>query len=103
MTDFFKAVRPDGTDFRTGKVLWAVEPGTIVQGGDLWEWVVCPHCVADKVAGRAGDWMDPYVWEESGVGWEDAREWAAETLRDGISTDDIQAAKRWLKRAGVEV
>ena len=28
---YYKAVRPDGTDFRTGTIQWAVEPGEIVR------------------------------------------------------------------------
>ena len=30
---FYKAVRPDGTDFYTGTVRWAPEQGEIPEGG----------------------------------------------------------------------
>lgn len=35
MATYFKAVRPDGTDFRTGKVRWLPEDGVIPEGGWL--------------------------------------------------------------------
>ena len=46
----FKAVHPNGTDFRTGKVQWAPPPGH--EG----EWIV-RHPTATKVGGQASEYL----------------------------------------------
>lgn len=64
MTTYFKAVRPDGTDWRTGKVQWAPPPGHVG------EWIV-QHPTAAKIGfgGRRYLSVSTVVTDCTGMGW----------------------------------
>ncbi|WP_196485353.1 hypothetical protein, partial [Propionibacterium freudenreichii] len=49
---FFKSVRPDGTDFYTGKVHWLPAEGVIPAGG----WVV-EHPTSERVGADASSYL----------------------------------------------
>ena len=64
MTTYFKAVRPDGTDFHTGTVQWAPPPGH--EG----EWIV-RHPTATIIGGSASEYLSvsTVVTDCKGMKW----------------------------------
>lgn len=92
MTTYFKAVRPDGTDFHTGTVQWAPPDGH--EG----EWIV-RHPTATKIGGHVSAYLSvsTAVTDCAGMDWP-CRLLTVEAVGDVTTPSPIILPK---KRAGV--
>ena len=92
MTTYFKAVRPDGADFRTGTVQWAPPDGH--EG----EWIV-RHPTVTRIGGDAAEYLSvsTVVTDCTGMGWP-CRLLTVEAVGDVTTPSPITLPH---KRAGV--
>ena len=92
MTTYFKAVRPDGTDFHTGTVQWAPPDGH--EG----EWIV-RHPTATKIGGQPSAYLSvsTVATDCTGMGWP-CRLLTVEAVGDVTTPSSIIFPK---KRAGL--
>ena len=92
MTTYFKAVRPDGTDFHTGTVQWAPPDGH--EG----EWIV-RHPTATKIGGHASEYLSvsTVATDCTGMSWP-CRLLTVEAVGDVTTPSSIIFPK---KRAGL--
>lgn len=92
MTTYWKAVRPDGTDFRTGRVLWAPP------AGHVGEWLV-RHPTSSQIGNHASTYLSVATvpTECTGMSWP-CRLLEVEAVGE-VTTPNLALPH---KRAGVE-
>lgn len=85
----------------------AINPGqtycrsTIVNDGNLYDWIDCNACTADRILTLVSAYFDSIYGE--GCDSYDAVEWAWEVVRNDLSLiDDVMVAQRYLDRAGID-
>lgn len=73
---------------------------TYVTDGEINDFLTCFPCQNDNVLGRVWRWTGDNSIFDQGIGFEDAAEWARETLAEECAAglDDRGAARSWRDR-----
>lgn len=67
---------------------------TLVHDG-VYTFRTCPACEDDAILGWVHNWM---VYDEEGVDYEAAHEWATDTVEGANNSDEYKVAQRFLHR-----